>query len=241
MLAGHGWDVKALDWHSKYGLLASGSKDNQVKLWDPRKRTCLATLYGHKHTVMKVAWNPVNMYWLLTASRDQTLKLYDIRILKNAQTFKGHNREVTSCAWHPVSERVFVSGAYDGTINHWIEGQEEPYHSHQAHDQAIWDVGYHPVGHVLATASNDHRVRFWARPIPGVDCVYSDEAKARLRKLAIAKGIDPDTLFDTEQKVEDTSGQTATGVLGSSSIGQAPSEIRPQGSQGARLPGGNFY
>ncbi|CAN0359976.1 unnamed protein product, partial [Hapterophycus canaliculatus] len=33
-----------------------------------------------------------------------------------------------------------------------------------AHDgTAIWDLGWHPVGHVLATGSNDHTVKFWVR------------------------------------------------------------------------------
>jgi len=169
ILAGHGWDVKTCDWHPTFQLIASGSKDNQVKLWDPRKRSCSATLYGHKHTVMKVLWNLVDDYWLLTASRDQQLKLYDIRVLKNAETFKGHGREVTACAWHPFNSRVFASGAYDGAVNTWLVGHEEPLHTHKAHDQAVWDLEFHPVGHVLATASNDHRVKFWCRARPGDD------------------------------------------------------------------------
>lgn len=219
VLAGHGWDVKALDWHSKYGLVASGSKDNQVKLWDPRKRTCLATLYGHKHTVMKVAWNPVNDHWLLTASRDQTLKLYDIRVLKNADTFKGHNREVTACAWHPVSQNLFVSGGYDGTVNHWLAtNPNEPIHSHQAHEQAIWDMEYHPTGHVLATASNDHRAKFWARPRPGENYVFNAQVKDRLRRLAIERGIDPSALFDESAEQQQAS-TTTTSTAGQLAVG----------------------
>ena len=132
-------------------------------MWDPRKRSCAATLYGHKHTVMKVLWNPVDPNWLLTASRDHTLKLYDIRVLRNAETFKGHDREVTACAWHPFNARLFASGGYDGRVSHWLVGRDEPLHTHMAHEQAVWDLAFHPVGHVLATASNDHRVRFWCR------------------------------------------------------------------------------
>ena len=41
ILAGHGWDVKTCDWHPTYQLIASGSKDNQVKMWDPRKSCSL--------------------------------------------------------------------------------------------------------------------------------------------------------------------------------------------------------
>ncbi len=43
-LTGHGWDVKCIDWHPTKALLASGSKDNLVKLWDPKTGKALTTL-----------------------------------------------------------------------------------------------------------------------------------------------------------------------------------------------------
>lgn len=57
-LTGHGWDVKTVEWHPYKSLIVSGSKDNLVKLWDPRTGNSLSTLYGHKNTVMKVI-NPI--------------------------------------------------------------------------------------------------------------------------------------------------------------------------------------
>jgi polyadenylation factor subunit 2 len=45
MTLGHGWDVKCVQWHPTKGLLVSGSKDNQIKFWDPRTGTVLSTLY----------------------------------------------------------------------------------------------------------------------------------------------------------------------------------------------------
>lgn len=109
-LEGHGWDVKTVQWHPRSSVIASGSKDNLVKLWDPRAGgDCLSTLYGHKNTVTRVAWND-NGNWLLTASRDQLIKLYDIRAMKELTSLKGHHKEVTSLAWHPLCESVFASG-----------------------------------------------------------------------------------------------------------------------------------
>lgn len=108
-MEGHGWDVKTVQWHPRSSVIASGSKDNLVKLWDPRSGGCLSTLYGHKNTVTKVAWND-NGNWLLTASRDQLIKMYDIRAMREIVSLKGHHKEVTSLAWHPLCESVFASG-----------------------------------------------------------------------------------------------------------------------------------
>ena len=47
----------SVDWHPSFALLASGSRDNSVRLWDPRAAEndgCLATLRGHKQDVMMV-------------------------------------------------------------------------------------------------------------------------------------------------------------------------------------------
>lgn len=35
-VSGHGFDVKCAQWHPEKSLLASGSKDSTVKLWDPK-------------------------------------------------------------------------------------------------------------------------------------------------------------------------------------------------------------
>ena len=46
--SGHNWDVRCIDWHPTKGLLASGGKDNLLKLWDPKTDKELATLYVHQ-------------------------------------------------------------------------------------------------------------------------------------------------------------------------------------------------
>ena len=74
VLTGHGGDVKSCDWHPSKALVASGSKDAQVKLWDVKAGKSISTLMGHHGTVSQVVWNK-NGNWLLTASRDQSLKV----------------------------------------------------------------------------------------------------------------------------------------------------------------------
>ena len=54
-MSGHGGDVKTCDWHPCKSVVASGSKDTVIKLWDARAGSAsLATLHGHRATVMQV-------------------------------------------------------------------------------------------------------------------------------------------------------------------------------------------
>lgn len=73
-MTGHGGDVKSCDWHPTKAVLASGSKDGLVKVWDAKAGRNIATLHGHRNTVMETQWN-ANDNWLLSACRDQSLKV----------------------------------------------------------------------------------------------------------------------------------------------------------------------
>eukprot|EP00884_Botryococcus_braunii_P007577 jgi/Botrbrau1/16820/Bobra.150_2s0047.1 len=74
-LSGHGGDVRTVDWHPVTSLVASGSKDCLVKLWDARAGPpSIASIHGHKALVTHVEWNR-NGNWLMSASRDGSLRV----------------------------------------------------------------------------------------------------------------------------------------------------------------------
>lgn len=65
-MSGHGGDVKTCDWHPCSSVVASGSKDTVIKLWDARAGgASLATLHGHKATITQV---PRTLILVLTHS-----------------------------------------------------------------------------------------------------------------------------------------------------------------------------
>lgn len=163
VLAGHGGDVKAVDWHPHKALIASASKDTLVKLWDAQSGVAVASLHGHKNWATCARWN-ANGNWLLTASRDQTAKVWDLRTMREVATFTGHGRDVTSVAWHPFHEGLFASGGFDGSLLFWLVGQDGPQAEVRGgHEAAVWSLAWHPCGHLLCSGSNDNTTKFWSR------------------------------------------------------------------------------
>jgi WD40 repeat protein len=68
--AGHGWDVRCVDWHPTKGLVVSGSKDMLVKFWDPRTGTDLSTL----QVIPRSDWWSANRNLATRTSRQSTLR-----------------------------------------------------------------------------------------------------------------------------------------------------------------------
>ena len=98
-------------------LLATGSWDNTVKLWDPRTGRLLQTLEGHTSDVNAVALT-ANGDLLASGSDDNTVKLWDPRTGALIATLGAHAGPVDSVAFSNDGERV-VSGSSDGTIKIW--------------------------------------------------------------------------------------------------------------------------
>ena len=57
-MEGHHDCVNSVAFNPNGSLLASGSNDKTIKLWNLETKTKIATLKGHDHWVNSVAFNP---------------------------------------------------------------------------------------------------------------------------------------------------------------------------------------
>ncbi|GAB4444213.1 MAG: NB-ARC domain-containing protein [Anaerolineae bacterium] len=78
ILSGHTNWVNAIAFHPDGQLLASGSSDHTVRLWNVTDGQEHNLLEGHTHWVMSVAFSPDGKT-LATGSGDETVRLWDVR------------------------------------------------------------------------------------------------------------------------------------------------------------------
>lgn len=113
-LEGHTKTVVSVAFSHDGRLLASGSLDRTVKIWDVSTGGCLHTLLGHDHHVSILAFSPKN-YNLATGSYDKTIKIWDADNGALIRTLRCHRSTICALTFSK-NGKLMASSAEDGTI-----------------------------------------------------------------------------------------------------------------------------
>jgi periodic tryptophan protein 1 len=116
--------VMSLSWnHVHRQIIASGSADCTVKLWDVTQAgtdQCNAgTFTHHKGKVQKVLWHPTEGTLLATGSYDRTVALVDARSSQENIKRVKLPADCETLAWDPFSPQYLTAASEDGTIMCW--------------------------------------------------------------------------------------------------------------------------
>ncbi|RKU37300.1 hypothetical protein C6495_02090 [Candidatus Poribacteria bacterium] len=162
-VSGHTNNVYSLAFKPNSYLLASGSVDNTVRIWDVEDRDNLRhvrTLRGHTSWIGSVAWSPDGRV-LASASGDGTVRLWNPDNGINFAVLRGHTEVVRSVAWSPDG-RILASGSHDRTVRLWNPDTNGTLRVLRGHTSPIRAVAFHPNGQTLASGgTNDWTIRLW--------------------------------------------------------------------------------
>ncbi|MDQ1639671.1 MAG: hypothetical protein QOF62_3010 [Pyrinomonadaceae bacterium] len=114
---GHSGQVLSIAFTSDNKLMASGSVDKTIVLWNPATGNQLRTLKGHAGTVNSVAFSPDDQQ-LASGSADNTIKIWDVASGREKQTLSGHTLFVSSVAFNSDG-RLLASGSGDQSVKVW--------------------------------------------------------------------------------------------------------------------------
>jgi WD40 repeat protein/Mg-chelatase subunit ChlD len=162
ILKGHSSRVTSVVYSPDGNTLASGSRDNTVKLWDAETGELKHTLTGHSNDVNAIAFSPDGKT-LASASYDKTIKLWNVQTGELEHTLTGHSSLVMLIAYSPDGKTLASASSFlsnDKTIKLWNVKTGELKHTFTGHFYGINAIAYSPDGKTLASA-NDQTVKLW--------------------------------------------------------------------------------
>ncbi|MBE7383418.1 MAG: TIR domain-containing protein [Leptolyngbya sp. SIO1E4] len=155
-LVGHEDWVVAVGFSPNGELLASGSKDGVIRLWQANGKL-LHTLDGHDRGVWGLAFSPDSQQ-LVSGGADNKVRLWNadgslVRVLD------GHEAIVASVAYSPDGS-IIASASVDKTVRLWSP-EGEPVNTFKGHGGYVVSVAFSPDNQLLAAASTDGLITLW--------------------------------------------------------------------------------
>ncbi|CRK91120.1 CLUMA_CG004808, isoform A [Clunio marinus] len=181
----------SLEWIQEGHILAVGTNNGNVELWDCSKMRRLRIMTGHSARVGALAWNS---YVVSSGSRDGSIIHHDVRQRDHlVSTLNGHSQEVCGLKWSP-DLKYLASGGNDNLVNIW--GAESgsnmtgsaPIHVLNDHQAAVRALAWCPwQSNILASGGGtaDRCIKFWN--VSNGTCANSVDTNSQVCSLLFSK------------------------------------------------------
>lgn len=147
-------------------VLASGSADETLKVWDVNENKCIHTYSHHDNKVQCVRWHPTEQAVMLSAAFDKKLALMDVR--QPGQTTSAElPAEAEAAIWHRHSPFECLASVDNGGVACFDVRKIVAKEAGQrlwtlvAHDVACTSLQDCPTKNLLVTAGLDGIAKVW--------------------------------------------------------------------------------
>lgn len=155
----HEKDINIVTIAPNDSLVASGSQDKTVKLWNATDLSLRATLKGHKRGVWDCQFSHIDRV-LATSSGDKMIKLWSLNDYSCVRTFQGHQSSVLRVRFLKTGLQLVSAGA-DGLLKLWTIRTSECETTLDAHSSKVWALDIHPNGTKVISGGADSKIAIW--------------------------------------------------------------------------------
>lgn len=147
-------------------LLASGAKDNVVRIWHVTSGVCVAVGTGHLSSVTSVAFGNKHAPFLLSGSVDKLARVWNLEPLwaalaggsvpsapielTTSSTVAAHDKDINCVAVSP-NNQLAATGSQDRSAKLWRLPSLAAPLLLKGHRRGIWDICFSPVDAVRSS------------------------------------------------------------------------------------------
>ncbi len=188
----HGNRVESVAYSRDGRLLAAGTGEGVLKLWQAEDGKEVRTLRGHLGFVSKITLSHDSQR-LASAGSDQTVRLWSTATGQELTAYKGHRGEIHGVAFSPDDRRLVSAGA-DHMVRLWDATQKQETVLLGGHQANVFGVAFSPNGQHLAAAGGD----MFNPGRPDVVRVWDLRTQREVHVLRGHKGGISDVAYDRE-------------------------------------------
>ena len=166
VLKGHEASVNSIAISPDGQMLASGSLDRTVSLWNLKTGKQIFTFFGQAGEVHAVAISPDGQM-LVAGGSDNKITSWQLKTKTLFRTFSyltspySHSGFVSSLAFSR-DRKILASASGDKTIRLWGGYRGEIKRTLNGHSDTVWSVAISPDGQTLVSGSADKTIRLWS-------------------------------------------------------------------------------
>lgn len=175
---GHKDAVLSLAWNPlAEHVLASGSVDETVILWDLTSQTVASTLRYHKEKVQSLSWHPTDLHSLATGCCDGRVRVADCRSQQSHRAWRVAG-EVERVLWNHFSPFHCLASTDAGTVHCIDVRMEAPLWTLSGHSAAVTGLALSSQSPgCLVTASSDKTMKVWDISTDKPEFIYEKNMK----------------------------------------------------------------
>jgi U3 small nucleolar RNA-associated protein 13 len=162
----HDKDINTIAISPNDALIATGSHDTRIRLWNSQDLSAIITLAGHRKSVWCVRFSPVDKC-LASSSGDRTLKLWSLVDYTCLRTLQGHTASVL-CLQFVRHGMQIVSAAADGLLYLWTIRNGERENVLDQHTEKVWGLEKLQFNdaEILLSCGSDSQIISWYDATP---------------------------------------------------------------------------
>ena len=175
-LTGHAGYITAIEYSPDREILASGSSDTTIRLWNLHTGKNFAVLRGHKGSVNNIAFSSDSKTLVSNSSRERKILFWNLKIdlakeHKAIAPEKSYLGNAFSMALSPDGETVAIGNVHPtvilwnmklGLTKAMLDGHTwVPSDTQYAYPGSIHSLAFSPDGETLASSSTDTTIRLW--------------------------------------------------------------------------------